>query len=314
MHCTGVQPGFCAGRRGVGEPLLPPSGSGSFPDANGPGFSSASQVRVKQWGHPEVPVREERQDWVGAWAAGEPRAPSPRCPTLPSAPARPHGPRSPFRPSVPETLLPGWRRLRGCPRCGSGVQGCVPGGSRGCVPRATGAGSSFSFSLASARLPRPAPLVAGVSSPLPVTTRAPRPGPASVPAPLPDRVPRPLRTTISVGVGGPPRVRLSRPGPGLARPRRTLHGGELWAGHTPQVYGTGSRARRGREGHLRARALAAPRRAPGRVHQQGAQVGRGQAGPSQSSGPKGFAQLIPGLITWRAPSPTTLGASIWSVQ
>ena len=136
----------------------------------------------------------------------------------------PRSPTSPFGSSASEALLPQGRWLRGFQRRGPGGRGRVPGRPPGSVPRPTLAGVFPNSLFAAAMVPGPGPVLARFPVPLPVPVPVPPPAPVSLPVPVPGSVPLSLGVAVSFRAGMPVWVPLSRPGPGLASPRRLFHG------------------------------------------------------------------------------------------
>lgn len=136
----------------------------------------------------------------------------------------PRRPTSPFWSSASEALLPQGRRLRDFPRGGPGGRGRVPGRSPGSVPRPTLTGVFPNSLFAAAMVPGPGPVLARFPVPLPVPVPVPPPAPVSLPMPVPGSVPLSLGVAVSFRAGMPVWVPFSRPGPGLASPRRLFHG------------------------------------------------------------------------------------------
>lgn len=183
-------------------------------------------------------------------------------PRLPPERGRgPSLPTSPFWSSASEALLPQGRWLRGFPRRGPEGRGPVPGRPPGSVPRPTLAGLFPNSLFTATMVPGPVSVLAGFPVPPPIPVLVLPPAPVSLPAPVPGSVPLSFGVAFSVRAGVPVWVPLSRPGPGLAIPRRMLfHGSvprpapERPEGNNPQVSPAGGQAwgrgRAGRDGTL----------------------------------------------------------------
>lgn len=143
-----------------------------------------------------------------------------------AAAAGPPPPASPLGSAAPEILLPVGRRLRGFPGRRPGGRGRVPARPPGSVPRPVWAGFLPNPLFGRARVPDPVSVLAGVAAPPPVPVPVPVPplAPVSLRAPVPGSVPRSLGVAVSVRARLEVWVSRSRPGPGLASPRRIFHG------------------------------------------------------------------------------------------